>query len=153
MPQATLALTGTESGPWASTPPTGASLHHTLIDEAYPPGNTADYVNAGGDAAGTEAFFLEEGPADVDRVLNVHLDILLYGAVVVESPALRVQIWCAATQEGERVFTAETLAVWTDVGVDIAVDILGTKWKSGPRVVRFIPIDGTNDYGDLPTDP
>lgn len=152
MPSAVLTLTGTQSGAWSSTPPTAANLHHTLVDDAYPPGDSTDYVNASGDGAGTESFFFSSGTTDINRVTNVNVALLMYGQPATETPAMRVEVWCQDVLYGGRVIGADSSGTWFDASINIPVDIPGNQWLSGTRVIKFIPLDGSSGYGPIPTE-
>ena len=153
MPQAVLSVTGNRAGDWVSSPVTPADDHWTLVDEAYPPGDNTDYVQCNGFVDGfLEEFEISAGPANVHRVTNLNVLMYARGALISKVPAIRIEVYVGEGLIGTREFGADSSGAWVAMSVNVTIDVTANTWNAGPRWIRFIGLDGSAGYGDVPVE-
>jgi len=153
MPQAVLTLTATVTGDMAPTPATPDDQHHTLVNDAYPPGDVGTFVQTTGHVLGLyDEYALSEGPPTAFWITNINLKMQVWGNAISNDPALRAEIRANDVLIGSREFSVNTLSNWVETAINIPVDISGNAWRGGSRTVRFVPIDGNAGYGPVYTD-
>jgi len=154
MATATLSVIDTELGDWNTTPATPDDEHHTLVNEAYPPGDTDNYISVQGHVNElTDRLILSHGPAGIALVRSIFFDpILVFGATITSSPAIRIRVLVGNVIKAERIIGMETDSEWvaSTLSIPFLDPIPALEWYGNSVVIELFPLDGNVGYGPLP---
>lgn len=138
---------GTTSNDWTVV---GAATAHQATDEAYPPGNRADYVEVGGFTSDKRVRLVMDPGELTSKVTRYQVVLDMSGEDLSIAPAMRLELFVAGALKGSYPFQCDTFGNWEELTINFNnLNIIGTDWYAGPIELLIIPIDGSGGY-ELP---